>query len=136
MPKVGNRRKKTRTHVEEKNEDADEAPKSFILKRGKIGIFMQDLLQNLRQLMYPYTALKLRENKKNSLKDFLGAAGQFGVTHMMLLTQTEKSNYIRFIKNPKGPTITMKIDEYALAKDVVAFQQEIKKNAKVFSMTL
>jgi len=71
--------------------------------------------------MYPYTALKLRENKKNSLKDFLGAAGQFGVTHMMLLTQTEKSNYIRFIKNPKGPTITMKIDEYALAKDVVAF---------------
>ena len=30
----------------------------------------------------------------------------------------------------------MKIDEYALAKDVVSFQQETKKNAKIFSMTL
>ena len=40
MPKVGNKRKKTRTHVEEKDTDADEAPKSIILKRGKIGIFM------------------------------------------------------------------------------------------------
>jgi len=86
--------------------------------------------------MYPYTALRLKESKKNSMKDFLGAAGQFGVTHMMVLTQTETANYIRFVKNPKGPTITMKIDEYSLTKDVVSFQQETKKNAKIFSMTL
>ena len=93
-------------------------PKSFIIKRGKIGIFLKELQQNIRELMYPYTALKLRESKKNSLKDFLGVAGQYGVSHMMILTQTEKSNYIRFVKNPKGPTITMKIDEYALSRDI------------------
>lgn len=86
--------------------------------------------------MYPYTFINLQESKKNSLKDFLGVAGQFGVSHMMILTQTENSNYIRFLKNPKGPTITCKIDEYALSKDVVAYQQLLKKNAKVFSMTL
>jgi ribosome biogenesis protein SSF1/2 len=68
--------------------------------------------------MYPYTAMKLRESKKNSLKDFLGVAGQYGVSHMMILTQTEQNNYIRFVKNPKGPTITMKIDEYALSRDI------------------
>ena len=55
---------------------------------------------------------------------------------MMILTQTDKSNYIRFLKNPKGPTITMKIKEYSLTKDVVAHQQLIKKNAKIFSTTL
>ena len=55
---------------------------------------------------------------------------------MMILTQTETSNYIRFIKNPKGPTITFRIDEYSLSKDVVAFQQQVKRNAKIFSMTL
>jgi len=55
---------------------------------------------------------------------------------MMLLTQTDKSNYIRFIKNPKGPTITCKIDEYCLSKDVVAYQQMTKKNNKIFSVTL
>lgn len=41
---------------------------------------------NMRELMYPYTAMKLRESKRNSLKDFLGAAGLFGVSHMMIFT--------------------------------------------------
>ena len=71
--------------------------------------------------MYPYTALRLKEQKKNTLKDFLGVAGQFGVTHMMMLTQTENANYLRLIKNPKGPTITLKIDSYSLSKDVISF---------------
>jgi ribosome biogenesis protein SSF1/2 len=119
MPKVGSKRKKTRTHKEEEEEEIDEnVPKSFVIKKGKIGLFLKELQQNIRELMYPYTALKLRESRKNSIKDFLGAAGQFGVTHMMILTQTEKSNYIRLVKNPKGPTITLKIDEYALSRDI------------------
>lgn len=88
MPKSGNRRKKTRTHVDDpkKMEELENAPKSFILKRGKVGLYMKELLQNMRELMYPFTAMKLKESKKNSLKDFLGAAGQFGVTHMMVMT--------------------------------------------------
>lgn len=72
--------------------------------------------------MYPYTALKLKEKKKNTLKDFLGVAGAFGVTHMMMYSQTDKSCYLRLMKNPKGPTITFKIDEYSLAKDVIKYQ--------------
>ena len=123
MPKSGGRRKKTRTHVEDAEalEEHNAAPKSFIIKRGDVGLFLRELLGNLRELMYPYTASKLKESKKNSLKDYLGVAGQFGVTHMMMLTQTEKGNYIRMIKNPKGPTITFKIDEYCLSKDVISY---------------
>ena len=77
MPKSGAQRKKTRTHVENEHEkeETDNAPKSFIIKRGKVGQYLKELIQNLRELMYPYTALKLRESKKNSLKDFLGVAG-------------------------------------------------------------
>ena len=55
---------------------------------------------------------------------------------MQILTQTDSGNYVRFVKNPKGPTLTFKIDEYALSKDVVAYQQETKRNNKIFSMTL
>jgi ribosome biogenesis protein SSF1/2 len=40
----------------------------------------------MRDLMYPYTATKLKESKKNSLKDFISVAGMYGVTHMMLFT--------------------------------------------------
>lgn len=72
-------------------------------------------------MLYPYTASKLKESKKNSIKDFISVAGVFGVTHMLIFSQTEKSVYLRLIKNPKGPTITFKIDEYSLAKDVVKF---------------
>jgi ribosome biogenesis protein SSF1/2 len=138
MPKTGNRRKKTRTHVEDTKltEELENAPKSFIVKRGRIGIHLKELIVNLRELMYPFTAIKLRESNKNSLKDFLGVAGQFGVSHMMLVTQTETANYLRLIKNPKGPTITLKVDEYSLSKDVLKYQQETKRNSKIFSMTL
>jgi ribosome biogenesis protein SSF1/2 len=138
MPKSSGRRKKTRTHAEntKEKEEYEEAPKSFIIKRGRVGQFVRELIVNLRELMYPYTFINLKESKKNSMKDFLGVAGQFGVSHMIVLTQTEKSNYIRFLKNPKGPTITCKIDEYTLSKDVVSYQQKTKKNAKIFSMTL
>ncbi len=40
----------------------------------------------MRELMYPNTALKLKESKKNTLKDFVSVAGVFGVTHMMMFT--------------------------------------------------
>lgn len=83
--------------------------------------------------MYPNTAIKLHEKKKNSLKDFLGVSGVFGVTHMMIFTATEKSNYLRMLKNPKGPTITFKIKEYCLRKDIVAFNQEFKRKNKIFT---
>ena len=77
MPKSGSKRKKTRTHKEDTaaTEEYQAAPKSFIFKRGKVGIFARDLVQNLREMMYPYTAINLKESKKNSLKDFLGVAG-------------------------------------------------------------
>ena len=40
---------------------------------------------------------------------------------MMIVTQTENGNYLRIIKNPKGPTMVFKVNEYTLAKDVVKF---------------
>jgi hypothetical protein len=46
MPKSGGKRKKTRTHVENSKdtEEYNEAPKSFIIKRGKIGLFLRELV--------------------------------------------------------------------------------------------
>jgi len=97
---------------------------------------LKELLHDIRDLMYPYTASKLKESKRNTIKDFVSAAGLYGVSHMMVLTQTEVSNYLRIIKNPRGPTITFRMNEYSLARDVVRFVQETKKNSKIFSTTL
>ena len=75
MPRKGGKRKKTRTHKDVVDEDTEFAPKSFIIKRGKIGVYQKELLQDCRDLMYPYTALKLKDRKKNSIKDFMSVAG-------------------------------------------------------------
>ena len=46
MPRAGNRRKKTRTHQDNEAaiEEVLESPKSFIMKRGKVGIFIRELV--------------------------------------------------------------------------------------------
>ena len=54
-----------------------------MIKRGRIGLYTKELLQDTREMLYPYTALKLKESKKNTIKDFISVAGQFGVTHML-----------------------------------------------------
>lgn len=55
---------------------------------------------------------------------------------MLIFTQTENGNYLRLIKNPKGPTITFKIEEYALARDVIKHVTSKKKQAKIFTNIL
>ena len=55
---------------------------------------------------------------------------------MMIITQTENGNYLRIVKNPKGPTMVFKVNEYTLAKDVVKFQQANKRHSKNFSTDL
>jgi ribosome biogenesis protein SSF1/2 len=133
MPRKGGYRKKTRTHVEKKDEDDDYIPKSFILRRGKVGRHATELINDMRNCMYPNTAINLHERKKNNLKDFLSVSGIYGITHMMVFTATEKSNYLRIIKNPGGPTITFKILNYWLSKDIISFNQQYRKKNKIFT---
>ena len=54
----------------------------------------------MRNFMYPHTAMNLRVRKSNCLKDFISVAGVFGVTHMIVFTGTETSNYMKIMKNP------------------------------------
>ena len=76
--------------------------------------------------MYPHTAMALKERKGNSLKDFVSIAGVYGVTHMIIITETEKGCYLKLVKNPSGPTLTFKIENYSLQGDVVHYQQSIR----------
>ncbi|KAJ4718084.1 PETER PAN-like protein [Melia azedarach] len=56
----------------------DKIPKSFVFSRGKLPGPLRQLEMDLRKLMLPYTALKLKEKKRNNLKDFLNVAGPMG----------------------------------------------------------
>eukprot|EP00268_Persea_americana_P059438 TRINITY_DN7293_c0_g3_i1.p1 TRINITY_DN7293_c0_g3~~TRINITY_DN7293_c0_g3_i1.p1 ORF type:complete len:314 (+),score=49.43 TRINITY_DN7293_c0_g3_i1:138-1079(+) len=110
-------RKPTVDHV-----TGDRIPKSFVFSRGKLPGSLRQLQMDLRKLMLPHTALKLKEKKRNNLKDFLNISGPMGVTHFLILSKTESSPYLRVARTPQGPTLTFKIHEYSLAVDVAHSQ--------------
>lgn len=100
----------------------DKIPKSFVFSRVKLPASLRQLQMDLRKLMLPHTALKLREKRRNNLKDFLNVAGPMGVTHFLMLSKTNSSPQLRVARTPQGPTITFKILEYSLAADVFKSQ--------------
>ena len=77
---------------------------------------------DLRRLLSPHTASRLRESARNGLRDFVDLAGPLGVTHFFVLTATPAAAYLRVARPPRGPTIAFRIDGYALARDVLAAQ--------------
>lgn len=100
----------------------DKIPRSFVFSRVKLPGPLKQLQADLRKLMLPHTALKLKEKKRNNLKDFLNVAGPMGVTHFLMLSKTESAPYLRVARTPQGPTLTFKIQEYALAVDIAQSQ--------------
>lgn len=69
--------------------------------------------------MQPHTAIKLRERKSNKLKDFVVMAGPLNVSHLLVFSQSESgTTQLRLGRMSRGPTITFKVENYSLAKDV------------------
>ena len=82
-------------------------------------------------MMMPNTAARLRENKANTLKDFVDVAGSLGVTHFLMLTspklrsaagggqgRPKNTHYLKVCAAPRGPTLTFSIESYSLMSDV------------------
>lgn len=89
---------------------------------------LSKLVRDTRNMMQPHTAIRLRERKSNKLKDFVVMAGPLGITYLMVFSQNEKtgSTHLRMCSMPRGPTISFKILEYSLCKDVVSIQRTPK----------
>ena len=100
---------------------------AIIIKRGKVGKFVRKLVTEMRLVMYPYTFINLKESSKNNIKDFLSLVDIYGLSHMMMFTNTEKHSYLHFAKMPKGPTVTFIIDKYCLSSDIFSKTEKEQK---------
>ncbi|KAF8048484.1 hypothetical protein N665_2496s0009 [Sinapis alba] len=100
----------------------DKIPKSFVFSRTKLPGSVKQLQMDLRKLMLPYTALSLKEKKRNTLRDFLNVSGPMGVTHFLMLKKTASALSLRVARTPQGPTLTFKIHQYSLASDIAQSQ--------------
>lgn len=110
-------RKQRATQVFDSAEDAKQ-PHSIVVSRGKVGKNLNQLMLDYRKVMSPYTASNLRVSKGNVMKDFLTIAGPLNVTHLLTFSKTNESVSFRLITTPKGPTMSFKVEEYMLRKDI------------------
>jgi ribosome biogenesis protein SSF1/2 len=103
---------------------------------------MQMLQMEIRKVMAPNTAQKLKERKNNSLKDYSHVASLLKVTHLMLLAPGGKRKLpeatavasdkarpkvevvagagalLKIARLPSGPTLTMRVERYSLSRMV------------------
>lgn len=105
------------------------SPKSFVIRYGKhISSSLAQLGLDLRHVLEPNTASKLRERKSNTLKDYQAIAGSLGITHFFILSQRESSGncYLKMARFPQGPSLIFKIPAYSLISDVLEAQKRPK----------
>lgn len=111
---------KNNPNVNLEPEELTQAPHSFIIQRGLNHGHIVELTRDFRKLMEPFTAKSLQEHKKNTIKDFVSVAGLLHVTHLCIFSQTEVGMYFKVGRLPRGPTLTFKVQNFSLAKDVVS----------------
>ncbi|CAD1473964.1 unnamed protein product, partial [Heterotrigona itama] len=112
--------KKNKSINSEENPDVIKAPHSFVIHRGLPGEHIVELTKDFRKIMEPFTAMSLKERKKNRIKDFISIASVFHITHMCIFTRTEQGMYFKLCRLPRGPTLTFKIHSFSLSRDVIS----------------
>ncbi|KAJ6222964.1 hypothetical protein RDWZM_001509 [Blomia tropicalis] len=126
------KRKRKNKGTKEEPEDLVKAPHSFVIRKGNVGKHVEQLMQDFRIVMEPFTASNLKLRKKNVIKDFVSISSYLNVTHLAIFTRTDKSPYFRLIRMPRGPTITFKIAEYSLTHDVISSLRKPHVNSTLF----
>lgn len=115
------RRAKEQSSQHEKS--LNNPPRSMVFRRGVVGPLVADLVSNLRLVMAPFSALRLKERRHNQLQDFLRVSGPLGVTHFLILSQTTLGVNLRICRVPRGPTLSFRVLNYTLMRSVVKAQK-------------
>lgn len=97
------------------------APHSFVIHRGLPCSYIMDLTKDFRRMMEPYTASSLRERRSNKIKDFVSLSGIFHVSHMCIFNKSTNQLSFKVGRLPRGPTLSFKVHQFSLARDVISF---------------
>ncbi|KAI5287944.1 hypothetical protein KEM54_005597 [Ascosphaera aggregata] len=132
---MAKRRVKKRTHVRPgvgvtsnatSAPSVNKSPKSMVIRMGagEVGSSVSQLSRDVRQMMEPDTASRLKERRANKLKDYTVMAGPLGITHLLLFSKSSNGNTnFRIALAPRGPTLTFKVENYSLCRDIANAQR-------------
>ncbi|XP_053950003.1 protein Peter pan [Anastrepha ludens] len=113
-------RKRTAAFKEKESSELVEAPHSFIIHRGLSCPYITDLTLDFRKIMEPFTASQLKEKKINRIKDFVAMSGFFHISHMGIFNKATSQLSFKIVRMPRGPTLTFKVHQFTLARDVLS----------------
>ncbi|PFH61524.1 hypothetical protein XA68_17101 [Ophiocordyceps unilateralis] len=139
---MARKRTKKRTHAGANNPQpataghtSASAPKSLVIRigAGEVGSSISQLTKDVRRVMEPGTASRLKERRGNKLKDYVVMCGPLGVTHLLLFSRSESGNTnLRIATTPRGPTMHFRLDSYSLCRDVQRIQKHARGGGKEF----
>uniref|UniRef100_H2YX33 Brix domain-containing protein n=1 Tax=Ciona savignyi TaxID=51511 RepID=H2YX33_CIOSA len=124
--KLGRAKKKSKLNAKLEDAEVTKAPHTFVFPRGHVGSNVQQLVTDMRRVMEPFTASKLKVRKKNVLKDFVSVAGPLGVSHFISFSKTTNGVNMRIARLPKGPAMHFKVLKYSLSKDIISMLKRPK----------
>ncbi|KAG8982236.1 hypothetical protein FRB90_006930 [Tulasnella sp. 427] len=107
-------------------------PRSFIVKQGHVGASLTQLVRDMRKVMEPNTAARLKERSTNKLKDFLVMAPILKVSHLLAFSLAKTAPTLRIARLPQGPTFSFRIERYSLAKDVINAARHPKQSPQAY----
>ena len=139
---MARRRSKKRTHVGANSQEPEKAghasardPKSMVIRigAGEVGSSVSQLAADVRKVMEPGTASRLKERRANKLRDYAVMCGPLGVTHLMLFSRSDSGNTnLRMALAPRGPTMHFRVEKYSLCRDVQKSQKHPLGGGKEF----
>eukprot|EP00560_Eucampia_antarctica_P006918 CAMPEP_0197823746 /NCGR_PEP_ID=MMETSP1437-20131217/1058_1 /TAXON_ID=49252 ORGANISM="Eucampia antarctica, Strain CCMP1452" /NCGR_SAMPLE_ID=MMETSP1437 /ASSEMBLY_ACC=CAM_ASM_001096 /LENGTH=468 /DNA_ID=CAMNT_0043423057 /DNA_START=70 /DNA_END=1473 /DNA_ORIENTATION=- len=145
MPRKGGRRKKKRTHLVDNDNDVGaltsqetlKVPKSLVIRRGRAEAEVIELVTDIRKMMGPYTATNFKEdarNRKVTLAHYVNKlSGPMGISHFLSLTQNASKLNLRVARAPTGPTLSFKVNQFSLTRQVRAVQRRPYDSQQAFA---
>ncbi|KAH9934844.1 Brix domain-containing protein [Fomitopsis serialis] len=126
------RRRKNRTHlkggVASSPATAEGVPKSFVIKHGQVGTSLTQLVRDVRKVMEPYTASRLKER-------LFHHGARPGGHALLAFTLTDVAPSLRIVRLSAGPTLSFRIERYSLVKDVLNTSRRARSIGNVEYLT-
>ncbi|BAM40166.1 uncharacterized protein TOT_020000428 [Theileria orientalis strain Shintoku] len=106
-----------RKTLNEKSVDTG-SPRIIVIRRGIVNYEVKQLAHNLRLMLSPNCATRLKEGSKQKLRDFTSVADVLGLTHLIVLSQSSNGTYLKIANLPHGHTLTFLVNKLSLMSDV------------------
>eukprot|EP01001_Neometanema_parovale_P006241 NODE_2614_length_1379_cov_72.352707_g2485_i0.p1 GENE.NODE_2614_length_1379_cov_72.352707_g2485_i0~~NODE_2614_length_1379_cov_72.352707_g2485_i0.p1 ORF type:complete len:414 (-),score=69.86 NODE_2614_length_1379_cov_72.352707_g2485_i0:76-1317(-) len=125
-------RKALALHRAQRQDEPTDVPRTFVLARGVVGRSVAILSKDLRKMMLPHTALKIKARKSNKLKDIKELCSSLDISHVQILTCGDAGTNFRIVRMPQGPSVSFRVQSFESTRDVISRQKKHYDNIRSY----